>query len=56
MLKFRLADELETLLKNINERQCNGPEGEKFFLTKVWNTVLNVLAVIFICATILKFR
>lgn len=43
-------------MKSVNERQCNGAEGEKFFLTKVWNTMLNALAVIFICATILKFR
>jgi hypothetical protein len=31
-------------------------EGEKFFLTKIWNILLNVMAVVFICGTILKFR
>lgn len=31
-------------------------EGEKFLLTKMWNILLNVMAVVFICGTIVKFR
>lgn len=37
--------------ENEGENESGG-----FFLSKMWNIPLNIMAVVFICATILKFR
>lgn len=44
------------MLMNATSKNEGENESGGFFLSKVWNIPLNIMAVVFICATILKFR
>lgn len=56
VLKFKLSNELRNMVMNFTSKKDNEHETGGFFLSKLWNIPLNILAVVFICATIIKFR
>jgi len=56
VVKFKLSAEIETILLNVANNNESENESGGFFLSKIWNIPLNILAVVFICATIIKFK
>ena len=56
VVKFKFSKELSTLLKSLSNKDLRPVEDDKWFVTKIWNLSLHIMALIFVCLTILKFR